>query len=160
MLHDCTMLTNYFHTADKGRQRGITLLLVILVLSAVLSISIGIFAVVYGELRISGEISDSFVALYGADAGLEKLSYETFAHDNICPGSDDPPCSATFAPPTISYPNTLACLVRLLVKRTGLSVTITSVASYNRQACTAQSPNAVIRAFSATFMKSVPIVPP
>jgi hypothetical protein len=56
-------------------RRGITLLLVILILSSLFSISIGIFNVVFGELRISGEINDSFIALYAADQGAERHLY-------------------------------------------------------------------------------------
>src|SRR3989344_2612838 len=56
-------------------QKGITLLLVILVLTPLLSISLGVFAVVFTELRISGEIADSFVALYAADEAIERGLY-------------------------------------------------------------------------------------
>lgn len=51
------------------------MLLVIVILSALLSISIGIFNVIFGELRISGEVADSFIALYAADRGMERTLY-------------------------------------------------------------------------------------
>ena len=57
------------------RKEGITLLLVIFVLTALLSISIGIFNVVFTELRISGEITDSFIALAAADEAVERAFY-------------------------------------------------------------------------------------
>ena len=56
-------------------QNGIALLLVVIILSAIFSISIGIFNVVFSELRISGEIADSFVAFYAADRGIERTLY-------------------------------------------------------------------------------------
>ena len=56
-------------------QRGITLFLVILVLTSLLSISLGIFTVVFSQLRLSGEIADSFVALYAADEAIERGLY-------------------------------------------------------------------------------------
>lgn len=56
-------------------KEGIIILLVMVILSALFSISIGIFNVVLGELRISGEIADSFVAFYAADQGIERTLY-------------------------------------------------------------------------------------
>lgn len=56
-------------------QKGVVILLVMVILSALLSVSIGIFNVVFGELRISGEIADSFVAFYAADQGIERTLY-------------------------------------------------------------------------------------
>ena len=69
----------------KSRNRGITLLLVIVLLSAMLSIGVGIFNVVFGELRISGEVNDSFRALYAADQGIERTLYLDRQEDTICP---------------------------------------------------------------------------
>ena len=56
--------------------RGVTLLLVILILTALLSISISIFGIVFGEIRISGDLVSSFVAFYGADQALEYKLYD------------------------------------------------------------------------------------
>ncbi len=54
---------------------GIALLLVVVVLSALLSVSLGIFAVVFGEAKISGEMTDSFRAIFAADQGMERMLY-------------------------------------------------------------------------------------
>ena len=54
---------------------GITLLLVILVLTSLLSISLGIFTSIFTEIRLSGEVADSFVALYAADEAIERGLY-------------------------------------------------------------------------------------
>src|SRR3989338_10000544 len=78
-LQTATPIERFLHwvflrDSDLGvwvyQKQGITLLLVVVLLSAILSISIGIFNVVYGEFRISGEVADSFRALYAADEGI------------------------------------------------------------------------------------------
>ena len=63
-----------------------TLLLVVVLLSAILSISIGIFNIIFGQLQISGEIGDSFRALSSADEGIEKMLYRDRVEDDedIC----------------------------------------------------------------------------
>lgn len=58
-----------------SRKKGITLLLVIVILSAILSISLGIFSITLGEIKISGEIGNSFHAFYAADQGIERMLY-------------------------------------------------------------------------------------
>ncbi len=63
-----------FHT-DVKKKQGVTLLLVVVIASAILAISTGIFNIVIGELLISGEIADSFVAFYAADKALDKFLY-------------------------------------------------------------------------------------
>ena len=65
-------------------KQGITLLLVVVLLSALLTISIGIFNVVFGQILISGEVGDSFRALYAADEGLEKLLYRDRVLRDTC----------------------------------------------------------------------------
>jgi len=73
-------------------QRGIILLLVVVILSALFSISIGIFNVVLGELKISGEIADSFVAFYAADQGIERILFRDRNQGAICTVSSGPNC--------------------------------------------------------------------
>ncbi len=68
---------------------GMTLLLVVPLLAAILSISIGIFTLTFGEIRISGEIEDSFLAVYAADQGLERGLYLDFTKGTInCSGAN------------------------------------------------------------------------
>lgn len=59
----------------RKREKGITMLLVVAILSSLLSISVGIFDVIFGQIQLSGEISDSFSAFYAADEGIEKTLY-------------------------------------------------------------------------------------
>lgn len=73
-------------------ERGITLLLVVVLLSAILSISVGIFNVVFGQIRISGEIADSFVAFYAADQGIEKILYRDRVLEDVCASEQGASC--------------------------------------------------------------------
>ena len=61
--------------SQVSREQGIALLLVVVLLSAMLSISFGIFAIIFGQILISGEIADSFIALLAADEGIERTLY-------------------------------------------------------------------------------------
>lgn len=63
------------HQIKSSDSKGITILLVIIILSSILSIGLGIFNVIYGQIMISGEIANSFVAFYAADQGIEKMLY-------------------------------------------------------------------------------------
>ncbi|OGZ96753.1 MAG: hypothetical protein A2679_02190 [Candidatus Sungbacteria bacterium RIFCSPHIGHO2_01_FULL_54_26] len=92
-LQTATPIERFLHwvflrDSDLGvwvyQKQGITLLLVVVLLSAILSISIGIFNVVYGEFRISGEVADSFRALYAADEGIERTLYRDRQDNAIC----------------------------------------------------------------------------
>ncbi|TSC78668.1 MAG: hypothetical protein G01um101433_129 [Parcubacteria group bacterium Gr01-1014_33] len=68
-----------------------TLLLVIVILSAILSIGIGVFSSIYGQLIISGQAENSLRALYAADQGIEKMLYRSRVLENC--GSDGSDCS-------------------------------------------------------------------
>lgn len=67
------MINRQQATDNRQQQRGITLLLVIVILSAILSISIGVFNVIFGQILLSGEIGDSFRAFFAADQGVERM---------------------------------------------------------------------------------------
>ncbi len=62
---------NFYGNGEKG----VALLLVIPVLSGVLAISLAVFELVFSGLKISGEMNDSFLALYSADQGIENMLY-------------------------------------------------------------------------------------
>ncbi|MDP3727625.1 MAG: hypothetical protein Q8R35_03230 [bacterium] len=132
------------------QRRGITLLLVVLILSALLSISLGIIDVVLGEFKISGEISDSFIALYAADQGIERILYDDRIGSSICPGSGI--CS--YGPVTTALPNGACYTLRL--DRPGANTTVISTGEYR---C-ASSQLSVKRAFEATYSQSSTSTPP
>ena len=70
---------------DKSTREGTSLLLVVVLLSALMSVSLGIFNVVFGQIKLSGEVADSFVAFFSADQGIEKILYRDRVLENICP---------------------------------------------------------------------------
>lgn len=78
-------------------EKGITLLLVVVILSALSSVSLGIFNIIYGQIKISGEIADSATAFYSAEQGVEKTlyldrtSYKTNPY-GICGSTPGFPC--------------------------------------------------------------------
>lgn len=78
----------------KFEKGGVTLLLVVVLLSTMLSISLGIFNVIYGQFIISGEITDSFKSLYAADHGIERYLYldRKLGNFNTCTPSPIIPC--------------------------------------------------------------------
>lgn len=55
--------------------RGVTLLLAVFISSITLSLGLGIFAIIFDELGISGSSKESLVALYAADSGIECVLY-------------------------------------------------------------------------------------
>lgn len=106
---------------------GFILLLVILVMSALLSIGIAIFEVVYGEIRLSGEITDSFTALYAADEGLEQMLYEERSSGSPhCGGSG----SCTYSTEKTISVGSKSAHTYMKIDRTGNSIIISSIGEY------------------------------
>ena len=136
-------------SSPAGAGRGMTLLLVVLLLSALLSISVGIFTVMFGELRISGEATDSFIALYAADEGVERLLYLDLVADSLsgCAGAD--PCS--YGPVSLSFPSGACATVQLTRSGNG-QTTARATGEYR---CGGGS-RAVRRAFQTNYQKPVP----
>ena len=57
---------------EDGRE-GVTLLLVVVLISGIFSMSLGVFAVIFNQIRATGQLEASFHALYAADQGTERL---------------------------------------------------------------------------------------
>ncbi|MEK7560804.1 MAG: hypothetical protein AAB539_02495 [Patescibacteria group bacterium] len=57
------------------QQRGLTLILAVVILAAILAIGISMAAVVVGELTLARDIGKSFHALFAADQALERTFY-------------------------------------------------------------------------------------
>ena len=60
----------------KNNQKGISLLLTILIMAAILSIAIGISLLSLGEIKIARESPKSLIAYYAAESGVEWAMYE------------------------------------------------------------------------------------
>lgn len=75
----------------KDRNSGVTLLFVVSILSALTSISYAMFTIAFSQIQIAGELSDSFIALYAADEGIERLLYEDRVDPaTLCSGFGSP----------------------------------------------------------------------
>ena len=124
-------------------ERGIILLLVVVLVSAILSVSLGIFDVMIGEFRISGDAADSFRALYAADEGFERILYlDRRPAGPICDGI----CIVEI--PTRDVPSG-ACYEVKLEKR--LLVPQMSVIVIGQYQCGANALRIVRRAFEAAY---------
>lgn len=59
----------------KNNKKGASLLLTLLIVSAVLSIAFGISGLSLGEIKISRDTPKSLIAYYAAEAGIECQMY-------------------------------------------------------------------------------------
>ncbi len=59
--------------------KGIATFFTLMVLAVVLSIALSLGSFLVTELQISGDIGDSVLAFYAADAGIEKVLYDELA---------------------------------------------------------------------------------
>lgn len=143
----------------KEMSEGMTLLLVILVLSALMTISLGIFNVIFIELRISGELTNSFQALYAADELMELAFYKDRNQNSACaaPSPDGNTacyiaCTAGFLNcrgATQSFPQlaSKACARVSVIKFNGLT-TVRAIGQYD---CGTDSFRVVRRAFEVSY---------
>ena len=58
-------------------QRGIALLLTLLILGAIMATALGVSVLVSGGIQTTRLVDDSTAAVFSADAGIEKLFYFT-----------------------------------------------------------------------------------
>lgn len=76
---------------DKNfRQRGITLVMALLLTSAVIASSLIVASILVRELRLTDNMRQSLVAYYGAESGLESILYSYYKEN----GSLEPPGGA------------------------------------------------------------------
>lgn len=61
----------------KESEKGVTLYMSLLILSAVLAMSSAIVILMINEFKIAGDAQKSMMAVYAADSGLEITLYET-----------------------------------------------------------------------------------
>jgi len=59
----------------KISQKGVSLYLALLIMAILLSIGLGISAILFGQIKIIRGIGDSVVAFYAADTGIEEVLY-------------------------------------------------------------------------------------
>src|SRR3989344_9167761 len=132
----------------RSEREGMTLLLVVVLLAAFLSIAAGIFQIAFTEYRLSGELSDSFRALYAADEGIERLFFYDRVLDSALGCSGSAACVGT--PEVIDLGNGTFMELQLLRDAAAQTV-VTAVGEFR---C-GGSPIAVRRALEATYQKEV-----
>ena len=139
----------------SSQQSGITLLLVILVLSGLMTVSLSIFNVSFIELRISGDFASSLKALNAADELVELTLYKDRVQQSICesPGAS---CyvacingSADCESPNETFPILAsgAC-GKVTLSRLGGQTTLQSVGQFD---CSAGSFRVVRRSFMVIY---------
>jgi len=116
-------------------QQGVTLLIVVVILTALFSVGVGVFNVVFVQLLISGEARNSFIAFYAADHGIERTLYRDRQLDQISDGATE----------TITLPSE-GCYQMTAAKTS--TVTIEVVGQYP---CSGDLSRAVKRAFRVTY---------
>ena len=57
-------------------ERGVSLYLALLIMAILLSIGLGMSAILFGQIKIIRGMGDSVVAFYAADTGIERALYE------------------------------------------------------------------------------------
>ena len=87
------MIATIFEKYRVGQRKGVTLLIMIVLLAAFLSISLGIINILLGQIFIIGQAGESFRALYATDIGMERTLYRDRIQ-NTCNSVVDPnPCN-------------------------------------------------------------------
>lgn len=74
----------------KLQEKGVAILLSILILAAILTIALGVSNLMIGEIKMSREAPKSLMAYYAAEAGIERVLYD---HRKGVGASDIDECS-------------------------------------------------------------------
>ena len=137
------MIYNLMNT-PRHSERGIILLLVVVLVAAILSVSLGVFNMMLGEFRISGDAADSFRALYAADEGFERTLYKDRQQGPLCSGIADPCVPIVMA----NVPSGACYEVRVARRAVAPRMKITVTGQYQ---CGVNPLRVVRRAFEAVY---------
>jgi hypothetical protein len=69
-------------------QRGFVLLITLVVMTVLLSISLSISTILFGELVITEDVGASFVALHAVDTGVERTLYRDRVRSDCTPANN------------------------------------------------------------------------
>ena len=67
--------------ANKKYQQGVSLYLAIVILSLMTATLLGFMSILMSQTRIVANLSDSIIAFYATDAGIERMLYEVYQED-------------------------------------------------------------------------------
>ena len=73
--------------------KGVALILTILILVGILAIALGVTSLMVGEIRITREIPRALKAYYAAEVGIERKLYELRKADDISNIGSPPDCT-------------------------------------------------------------------
>lgn len=88
------MLTN-------NHQKGISVLFVVLVMSVILSISLGLSVIFTQQTKMLTEVSDSVISFYAADSGVERELYDLYKAPSPMPSYSNPIGNASYTVSTV-----------------------------------------------------------
>lgn len=135
---------------------GVTLLLAIFISTIAISLGLGIFAIIYGELKISGSAKESLLALYAADSGIEcalywdikEQAFSTTTSSTIsCAGNSFGVGGSSLSEFDLTLPNDSCAHVS--VRKIGVGTTATSLGENN--SCGSVSSRTVQRGFEVKY---------
>lgn len=138
------------------KKRGVTLLLAIFISALALSIGLGIFTIIFGELGISGTSKESLEALYAADSGIEcalfwdikQQAFSTSTSNNIsCAGNSFSVGGSSLSVFDLNFSNNTCAHVRL--QKTGSETIVTSLGE--NIACGLTGPRTVQRGLEVKY---------
>lgn len=72
-----------------SKEKGISLLFVVLIAGVILAIGLGLSAILVQQLRTMGEVGYSVIAFYAADSGVERALFELYQSSPILPPYKD-----------------------------------------------------------------------
>ena len=68
-------MLKYLNAKMLKCERGVSLYLALLIMAILLSIGLGVSAILFGQIKIISGMGDSVVAFYAADTGIEEVLY-------------------------------------------------------------------------------------
>ena len=155
-LFTCLSGRQALNSPFRLRRKGFTLLLSLIVVSAILSVGLGVFDIVYRELILSGVGRESQKAFYAADTGIECAFYWDIKRGEISTSTsstiDCAGQSASVGGLTSVFQITLpngSCF-EVIIDKNDASRTVLESRGYN-VACDSTSPRRVERAIRVAY---------
>ena len=83
--------SSFLQTSDFRLQKGIALLLTLLILALVLGAALGISTILLQEIKMARETGNSVVAFYAAETGIEQVLMTKASLSSSC--NESSPCN-------------------------------------------------------------------
>jgi hypothetical protein len=92
--------------ANLKKQKGISIVLIVLIVSFIFAIALGINSISYQQAKTMNSLGLSVVAFFAADAGAEKQLYSLFKEDPVTLSFTDQVFAASFR---AAYTTSVTC---------------------------------------------------